>query len=127
MGFAIFRQTVPNGRSSEGTVPLQTQFPSTITMAYDDTAGFATGVALVNLSNFTPTTIAATIWDDSGTQLGTEYLTIPLGGHTSFVLSDQFVQTAERRGIVQFQCLCGFTGLGLRFSPFGTFTSLPMM
>jgi hypothetical protein len=125
-GFAIFRDTMPNGSTSEGTVPLQSQFPSSTSLAYDDTTGFVMGVALANLST-SPAMVTATIWDDSGNQLGTQYLTIPGNGHMSFVLPNQFAQTAERRGIIQFQSSGGLAGLGLRFSPIGTFTSVPTM
>lgn len=125
-GFAIFRETPQNGSPSEGTVPFQTQFPSTITMPYDDTAGFVTGVALANLSTSTAE-ITATIWDDKGNHLGAQTFTIAANGHTSFVLPTQIPMTTGIGGIVQFQSSGGIAGLGLRFSPFSTFTSVPTM
>jgi hypothetical protein len=125
-GFAIFRTVSSSSPVSEGTVALQTQFPTTITLPYDDTAGFVMGVALANLSSATAN-VTATIWDDSGNQLGTQNLTIAGSGHTSFVLPTQILLTAGKRGIVQFQSSGGIAGLGLRFSPFGTFTPVPTM
>jgi virginiamycin B lyase len=127
-GYAIFRQTPQTGSPSEGTVPLQSQFPSTVTLPYDNTAGFVMGVALANLSTSTAS-ITATMWDDSGNLLGTQIITIAGNGHSSFVLPNQLALTAGRRGIVKFQSAAngGITGLGLRFSPFGTFTSVPTM
>jgi len=127
-GFAIFRQTPQNGAASEGTAPLQTTFPSVVTLPYDNTAGFVMGVALANLST-TSANITATIWDDGGNQLGTQNLTIAGSGHTSFVLPTLVPLTAGKRGVVQFQSagIGGLAGLGLRFSPFGTFTSIPTM
>ena len=125
-GYAIFRSTPQTGSPSEGTVPLQSQFPSTITLPYDNTAGFVMGVALANLSTaFANVTV--TMWDDSGNQLGTQNLNISGSGHTAFVLPNQFPLTAGKRGIVRFQATGGIAGLGLRFSPFGTFTSVPVM
>lgn len=123
-GYAIFRTASSNSPVSEGTVPLSTQFPSTITLPYDNTAGFVMGVALANLSASTAN-VTATIWDDSGNQLGTQTITIAGNGHTSFVLPTYIALTAGKRGIVQFQSSGGIAGLGLRFSPFGTFTSVP--
>jgi hypothetical protein len=125
-GYAIFRQTPQTGSPSEGTVPLQSQFPSTITLPYDNSAGFVMGVALANLAT-TSASVTATIWDDSGNQLGTQSITIAGNGHTSFVLPTQIALTAGKRGIVKFQSAAsgGIAGLGLRFSPFGTFTSVP--
>ena len=125
-GYAIFRQTPQTGSPSEGTVPLQSQFPSTVTLAYDNTAGFVMGVALANLST-SSANITATMWDDSGNLLGTQIITIAGSGHTAFVLPTQLALTAGKRGIVKFQATGGITGLGLRFSPFGTFTSVPTM
>ena len=126
-GFAIFRSTPQSGSPSEGTVPLQPQSPSAILLPYDNTAGFVMGVALANLST-SSANITTTIWDDSGNQLGTQTITVAGSGHTSFVLPNQFPVTAGKRGIVRFQSNNtggGLTGLGLRFSPFGTFTSVP--
>jgi len=125
-GYAIFRSTPQPGLPSEGTVPLETQYPTTITLPYDNTAGFVMGVALANLStSFASVTV--TMWDDNGNSLGTQFLSIAGNGHTSFVLSNQFPLTAGKMGIVRFQSSGGLAGLGLRFSPFGTFTSVPTM
>ena len=123
-GYAIFRTSSPNSPVSEGTVPLQSQYPSTITLAYDNTAGFVMGVALANLST-SSANIRADVWDDSGNQLQPATFTIAGSGHTSFVLPNQLPLTAGKRGIVRFQATGGIAGLGLRFSPFGTFTSVP--
>jgi hypothetical protein len=123
-GYAIFRSTPQTGSPSEGTVPLQSQFPSTVTLPYDNTAGFVMGVALANLSS-SFASVTVTMWDDSGNQLGTQNLTIAGSGHTAFVLPNQFRLTSGKRGIVRFQATSGIAGVGLRFSPFGTFTSLP--
>ena len=125
-GYAIFRQTPTTGSPSEGTVPLQTTFPSTVTLPYDNTGGFIMGVALANLSSSTAN-VTVIIWDDSGNQLGTQNMSIAGNGHTSFVLPNQMPLSAGERGIMQFQSPGGLAGLGLRFSPFGTFTSVPTM
>jgi hypothetical protein len=71
--------------------------------------------------------VTVTMWDDSGNQLGTQFTTIAGSGHTSFVLPNQFPLTSGKRGFVKFQATGGISGLGLRFSPFGTFTSVPTM
>ncbi len=126
-GFAIFR-SVPEGRAaSEGTVPLQTAFPSTITLPYDNSAGFVMGVALANVST-APANVTATIWDDAGSRLGSETMAVASGGHVAFVLPNRLPLTTGRRGIVRFQSTSSaLSGIGLRFSPFGTFTSVPMI
>jgi hypothetical protein len=127
-GYTIFRWTPTAGPPSEGTAPLQTQSSSTVTLGFDNTKGFVMGLAIANLST-TSADVTATIWDDSGNPLGTQTLTIVGSGHTSFALPDRLTVTAGKRGIVQFQSAGtgGIAGLGLRFSPFGTFTSVPAM
>lgn len=124
-GFAIFRQSTVNG-SSEGTVPLQTQFPSIMMVPYDNTNGFVTGLALANLA-LNGVTVMATMWDHAGVLLGSQPVTLPGNGHTSFAFPDKLPFTAGKRGMVRFESVGGggLTGLGLRFSPFGTFTSVP--
>ena len=84
------------------------------------------GVALASLSGSTAN-ITATIWDDSGNQLGTQTITIAGNGHNAFVLPTQIPVTVGKRGIVQVQSPGRLAGLGLRFSPFGTLTSVPAM
>jgi hypothetical protein len=84
------------------------------------------GVALANLSS-SLASVTVTMWDDIGNQLGTQFISIAGNGHTAFVLPNQFPLTVGKRGIVKFQATGGIAGLGLRFSPFGTFTSVPTM
>ena len=125
-GFAIFRFIGASG-VSEGTVSLQsTQVSySKITVPYDNTANFQTGVALANLSS-SPVTITATIWDRGGPQIDMQSFTLLANGHIAFNVATQWTSTDNNQGIIVFQSNGGgLTGLGLRFSPFGTFTSVP--
>ena len=47
-GFAIFRSRGQDGRDAEGTAPLESSSTSSLVLPFDNTAGFATGVALIN-------------------------------------------------------------------------------
>lgn len=124
-GYAIFRQTPQSGgQASEGTVPLQTDFPYSLGLPYDNTTGFVMGVALANLSP-TPQNITVQISDVNGNSLSTQTVSIAGNGHTSFVLPTQFPVTQGNLGVMKFTGNGGLSGLGLRFSPFGTFTSVP--
>ena len=127
-GFSIFRQRSQEGRDSEGTAPLESSRFSSLVLPFDGTSGFATGVALVNLTN-QAVIVNATIRDDNGAQIGLQAVSLPAMGHTSFAVSDRFSMTSGRRGIIEFQNTAGgaVTGLGLRFSPFGSFTSIPII
>jgi len=127
-GFAIFRQRGQDGRDAEGTAPLESSRASSLVLPFDNTAGFATGVALVN-SATEAVIINATIRDDNGAQIGLQAVALPAMGHTSFAVADRFSVTNSRRGIIELQNTAGgaITGLGLRFSPFGSFTSVPII
>ena len=84
------------------------------------------GVALANLST-SSANITATIFDVNGNQLGTQNFTVAGSGHTAFTLPQQWALTVGQQGIIQFQSNAtgGIAGLGFRFSPFNTFTSVP--
>jgi hypothetical protein len=132
-GFAVFRYA----RASEAAVPLQSQTGTSISLPFDNTGGYSTGVALVNLSG-SPANITATVWDENGNQIVVQSVALTKNdsagnGHDSFMLPDRLAVTAGRRGIVQFQGnpagpftpVGALTGLGLRAGPNGVFTSIP--
>jgi hypothetical protein len=127
-GHAIFRDGSQSGTSSEGTVPLDSQLTTAVTIPFDNSGGFVMGVALANVSA-AAATVNASIWDADGTLLGSQPITIQANGHSAFVLPDRVPVTSRKRGIVTFENVSGgqLAGLGLRFSPLGTFTSVPVM
>ena len=112
-----------------GEVPTQGEwkFPSALTLPYDNSAGYVMGVALVNLAG-APANLTAKVLDEDGTIIGTPQILIPANGHTSFVLTDAVAVTAGKRGIIQLQSQSGGVSiLGLRFSPAGPFTNVPVL
>src|SRR5438094_443785 len=125
-GYAIFRQRLPGLPDSEATTPLETIASSSMAFFFDNVAGFQTGIAVVNLSA-SETTVTAVFRDENGLQLGSSQFSIPRSGHSSFFLNSRFPTTANRRGIIEFQNQSGITGLGLRFSPSLSFTSVPVI
>ena len=126
-GFSVFRLHLQNGADSEGTSSLETRSLSDLILPYESTAGFATGAALVNAAS-TAVTLTATIWDEAGVQLGVKSIVLNGLGHLSFAVGAQFPETPGRRGIIEFQNPSGsnIAGLGLRFSPTFSFTSVPI-
>ena len=124
-GYAIFRSTGADGKISEGTSPLQTDFQSTLTVPFDNLNGNQMGIALMNLGNAAAITFTA--YDETGAQLAAAApIQLEASGHSAFVLSAQASSTANKRGYVVFQNPSGsLAGLGLRFIPYGTFTSVP--
>ena len=88
-----------------------------MTLPFDNTAGFVTGVAFANTS-IPMASITVTAWDDSGARITSQAIPVAESGHTSFVLPSQFPLTAGKRGIRAASEFGGggLAGLGLRFS-----------
>ena len=128
-GFAIFHYG-PSGQ--EAVVPFN---GSGYAIPFDNTNGVTTGIAVQsNVGG----TFSLVILDDSGNVIGSgsESLTVPPNGHISFVLSDQFPVTANRRGVVGLgNCPLPPTpggciplqSLGIRYTPPGTLTTIPSL
>jgi hypothetical protein len=116
-GFAIYRY-IPTGQ--EVLVPLDTSVSDARNLPFDNSSGLATGVAIRNFAAV-DATVPLTVLDDSGTQIGTGAVTIPHGGHTSFVLSDRFPVAAGKRGVlvVKTPSTGQVSTIGLRFTPAG--------
>jgi Zn-dependent metalloprotease len=124
-GHLIFRYT-SQGTASEGTVPLQKVFTSSIVLPFNNALGFSTGFALIN-GKPSPANITASVWDENGSQLVIKAISIPANGHKSFMIYEEFPVTVGKNGIVVFSETSGgiLGGLAIRISPYGTFTSLP--
>ena len=114
-GFAIF-QMQANGQ--EAVVPLETRTAGTFVLAYDNTNGLATGLALANVSA-TAASVPVTVLDDTGATLATGTIPLAANGHTSFMLTDNtlgFPVTAGERGTVEFRTPAGgrISAVGIR-------------
>ena len=81
-GFAIFHF---NPNNQEAVVPLETRSASSYYLAFDNTNGVQTGMAVAN-QGAKAANIPVAIFDDSGNQIGTDTLQLAGNGHTSFVL-----------------------------------------
>ena len=128
-GFSVFRYK-PSGQ--EAVVPLETRNAAPYSLAFDNSSGVSTGVALANLAS-SPVIILLTFQDETGTGIGAAQLNLPPHGHASFMLADRYPPTAGRRGITVFSTPVGgqISVLGLRAAPTGagTFamTTIPVL
>jgi YD repeat-containing protein len=124
-GFVIFRYN-PNGQ--EAVVPLENRNASTYFLAYDNTAGTVTGVAISSVSQ-SAINVPITLRDDTGAVLGTGSILLGANGHTSFLLAQHFPQTAGLRGTIGFNTPQGaqISVLGIRSPLTLTFTTLPAL
>jgi hypothetical protein len=112
----------------EASVPLETRNASSYVLAFDHTNGIAVGVALQNVSALEGK-IPVILRDDSGVQLGTDTITLAGLGHTSFVLAERYPATANLTGTIEFDTPAGgrISALGIRFTPPGTLTTIPVL
>jgi hypothetical protein len=119
----IFRQVVPGRPDSEGTVAAL--LPANhVTLPFDNTQGYATGVAVANTNPIEALAISLTFQTDTGA-VSTGSLVLAPNAHTAFVLTSKFPALAGLRGSIVFSAATpDISIVGLRFSPTNSFTSL---
>ncbi len=124
-GFIRFRYAP---RDQEAIVPLETRKAGAYLLAFDNTNGIATGVALANLTTGAAT-IPVVIRDNTGAQLSSSTVQLSGKSHTAFVLSDRFTNVANLSGTVEFDTPSGgqISVLGIRFPPGQRFTTIPVV
>ena len=122
----IFRFN-PNGQ--EAVVPLESRTANAYILAFDNTNGTATGVAINSVSS-QPVSVPVIVRDDSGNQIATDTLNLAPNGHLAFTLvTDKYPATANIRGTVEFDTPPGgqIGALGIRIPIAHTFTTLPTL
>jgi hypothetical protein len=127
-GFAIFRFQPPGASPSEAIVSLLGPKDRRFVLVYDNRNGAETGVALANPSATNTLAIAVTVRNQTGQTVVTDTITLAPLARTTFVMSLNYPSTAGQQGSVALSASpSGMAGLGLRFSPLGTFTSFPLL
>jgi M6 family metalloprotease-like protein len=124
-GFAIFRYN-PTGQ--EAVVPLETRNANAYVLAFDNTNGLVTGLALANVSN-QAVNVPVVLRGDTGASLGKATINLAALGHTAFVLTDNYTFAAGKRGTVEFDAPAGnqISVLGLRATPTSAVTTIPVL
>ena len=125
-GFVIFRY---NPKGQEAVVPIESRNATGYPIAFDNTAGTATGIAINNVSA-QAASVPVVIRDDSGVQIGSDTLSLAANGHLAFTLgSDTYPATAGIRGTLEFDTPAGgqIGVLGIRIPAAHTFTTLPAL
>ncbi len=126
-GMAIFRQSIPGVEPSEAVVPIVSQFDGHFVLVFDNTGSFVTSMAIANptLVNVVAT---ATIKDEFGNVIDQQSLSLPSYNHQAFAIPSYWPSTAGRRGSIEFLTNgYGIAVLGLRFNPYGSFTSFNVL
>jgi hypothetical protein len=122
----IFRH---NGQ--EAVVPLESRNANGYIIAFDNTNGTATGIA-VNAVSAQAVNIPVVVRDDAGNQIATDNIAMAANGHYAFTLvTDRYPATANIRGTIELDKPAGaqIGALGIRI-PTGaahTYTTLPAL
>jgi len=125
-GFEIFRH---NGQ--EAVVALESRNASGYAIAFDNTNGTATGIAL-NVVSTQAVNVPVVVRNDAGFQFATDTIPLNPNGHTQFTLgTDRYPFTSNMRGTIEFDRPANgqIGALGIRI-PTGaahTYTTLPAL
>jgi hypothetical protein len=125
-GFVIFRHN-----NQEAVVPMESRNAIGYVIAFDNTNGTSTGIAL-NAVSAGQVTIPVTIRDSTGASLGTDGITLNANGHTQFTLgSDKYPATVDTRGTIEFDtpfsAKIGAVGIRIPAGAAHTYTTLPAL
>jgi hypothetical protein len=124
-GFLIFQY---NPTGSQVLVPMAAGAPNDYLVAFDQTNGRTTALALSNAA-IAASNVTAYLRDQNGTMFASSVLTLPPLGHTTFVLTDLFPGAAGKYGTIQLVPPSGqpLGVAGIRYTPAGAFTSIPVL
>jgi sugar lactone lactonase YvrE len=122
--FGVFQQKV-GAIQQEAVVPLESRGAVSYLLYFDNTSGFATGVALANITQ-QAVTFTVVVRDDTGATLQTYNVTLPPQGHTAFNLADRYSITGQKRGTLELRSPSAgqITALGIRFNPTFAFSTI---
>ncbi len=125
-GFVIFRHN-----DQEAVVPLESRNASGYIIAFDNTNGTATGIA-VNAVSTGPVNIPVTVRNDAGVAIASDTLTLSANGHTQFTLGiDKYPAALTIRGTIEFDtpvgAQIGAVGIRIPNVPAHTYTTLPAL
>ncbi len=127
-GFVIFRYN-PTGQ--EAVVPLESRNANAYIIAFDNTGGTATGIA-VNAVSSGNVNILVTVRDATGATIASDTITLNANGHYAFTLaSDRYPVTANSRGTIEFatpaNASIGALGIRMPAGAAHTYTTLPAL
>jgi hypothetical protein len=125
-GFVIFRHN-----NQEAVVPLESRNASGYIIAFDNTNGTATGIA-VNAVSAGQVNVPVVVRDDTGATIASDTVTLAPNGHYAFTLGvDRYPAALTIRGTVEFDTPAGaqIGALGIRIPNVAahTYTTLPAL
>jgi hypothetical protein len=127
-GMSTFRQRVPERPDFEATVFMESRiFTNAFLIPFDNRAGFATGVAITNLTNNRRADVMVTGVDLATRTLFTGTISLEALNGTTFDLAARFPEAAGKVGLIQLSAQgAAISGTGFRFNPTGSFSTVPI-
>jgi len=125
-GFEILRYN-PSGQ--EVIVPIESRNANAYLLAFDNSNGTGTSVAINSIST-QAVSIPVVVRDDTGAQIATDKILLAPNGHLAFTLAvDKYPATANIRGTIEFDTPAGAQVgvLGIRVSVGHTLTAQPAL
>lgn len=124
-GFGVFRHRITGRPDFEAVIPISSSFETRSFLVFDNSAGYSTGVSLVNPSSFSSATLTLNFRDEAGSRILLDQITLRPLAKQVFSMPERFSATAGKRGTLEITSSPGqFAVLGLRFNPGGAFTSM---
>lgn len=129
--YAIFRQRIAGREDREATVTAEWYLDPMARLVYDQTGGYIMGVALANPESH-PLKINVLLRNQYGASIGRHSFYLDAKAHIAFSLAERYPVTRGLFGSADFDIeglpfLEGIAGIGLRFNPNGSFTSVPLI
>jgi hypothetical protein len=125
-GFSVFQEVMTNGQIYEATVPVSGT-DSKLFLPFYHFEGYDSGVALANPSN-SSTRVTIQALNNSGSVVVSDTIVLPAYGHTAFDLLSRYPSLNNVRGSLYITSSSGYLScVGLRFSPTGSYTTIPIM
>lgn len=123
-GYAIFTSRGA-GSSAQDATAAAVSAATRILVPFDNSAGFASAIAVANPGN-TAETVQINVQTSDGTFSGS-LPALPAKGQTTFLMAGQFPQTAGKSGLAEFYVTSGSISIiALRANPSGAFTAAPV-
>jgi hypothetical protein len=125
--YMTFRQRVTGRPDYEALVPLSSYLDTRFFLPIDNLEGYSTAIAVANPGNIA-STVRMSLLNTAGAVVATDSLTIPAQGQTAFTVVSRFPAAAGQIGTLLVEgSTTRLSGMGLRFSPSGAFSSVPIM
>lgn len=126
-GFSVFQEVIPGQPIFEATVALSGS-DWKLYLPYYHFDGYTSGVAISNPSLLHSTNVTLTALDNNGVSLFSDSIYLPPGGHLAFSATDRYPSLNNHRGNLYMESSSGrLSAVGLRFSPTGSYTTIPIM